>query len=290
MRKRYGKKSWRGKKRRARRISVKKIRRIAKREIYKLTDVKSAHLEAPILPQATCWRQAGIWRTIDPPMDVGAETNYIRWQNQTINNLWGNSITPDKYASAPAAGAPFLLGTNIKRIGFRISMSWVGLWYTGQNPTYTAYTGNTIPIGNNSMPPNQRFADVRISLVRAPKNLQDGVFEAEILPQYSNQTGFRDPYDRSCIVPIYDKIITLNAVDGNRRNLTIKMRGKKGSQRLKYARSPSTGALLYNWLDDGNIYLFIRYNALYSFVDNNVTYTYIPIAEYCNITTYYVDI
>lgn len=277
---------WR-KKRRGRRITVKAIRRIAKRQVFKLTDLKTSIVELQAPPNVVNYSPLACWRPLDPPFSsTGTNVNYVRQAGLTVNRMWGQPTTTNDYLNAGTTALPFIIGTSILRTGYRVKFQIKGGTYSGNTPGYTAANPT---VNLNSLNSQLAACSVRISMVRSIKNLSDDTFEGSYLPQIADQTKFLDPWDKTAVQVLHDRTVRILFNSQCEKYVTFKSFGKKGKQRLHFVRNPTDGTFFANWLDNRNIYIVIRTEPWTFYVDT-LRYQFIPYINSCTVTTYYKDI
>lgn len=278
-------KTKRSRKYRGRKVTTKRIRRIAKRAVMALTDLKRSIVHLSYSPTQTSFSQLIAWRPIDPPISQGATVTRVT-QTPDVEKSWGLPGFVQRYNQATDS-VPFLIGTSILRTGVDIRGVLKGGIFTGLGAPFAVANPDAAYTSQN---PRRFTHRVRLSIVRAVKGMSDRTLEAEYLSELAAGVRFYDPWDKQAVQVVYDRIYTQNWNTANGHNIRIKLKGKRGKQRLRFIMSPDDGAQEYQWLDDRAMMLVIRFDDWYTWTVGGTTYRFSSFIDNLDITTYYCDI
>lgn len=275
----------RSRKHRGRRISTKRIRRIAKKAVMRLTDVKRSIVHLSYSPTQTKFSQLIAWRPIDPPISQGATITRVV-QTPDVEKSWGLPGYVNDWNLATDS-VPFLIGTSILRKGIQIRGVIKGGIFTGIGAPYAVNNPDASMLSQN---PRRFTHRVRLSLVRSIKGMSDKTLQSEYLSELAAGVRFYDPWDHTAVQVLYDKIYTQNWNTQNGRNIRINIGGKTGKQRLRFIMSPDDGTQEYQWLDDRAIFMVIRFDDWYTWTVGGTTYRFSSFIDNLDVCTYYIDI
>lgn len=251
------------------RKSVKKqIRRVTKKVIKNITDVKTITVQWAARPQDQGFSAAEMHRPIDVPMGPGSTIN----ENvvAAIQPMWGSGNDPQNYVnSVPAQG--IMQGNTIKRVSFSINYSVVPMFYNITVEPPVAWV--TAPTGWGTLNASYNQCQLRISIVRPIMGIDD--LDAETYLTDLTIAKFWDKYNPTYFNVLYDKYIQINYTIFNSKHYKLRFSGKRGSQKLTFPRQDDS-TLPYTWMSQRNLYLVIRMNPGPTYTLNGINYALFP--------------
>lgn len=221
-----------------------------------------------------------MWIPVDYPLDNSAPS-FIEYAQTQVASGWNSVNIPQNDARVTAK---CLRGNKCYRQNLKISLSYEMIWYTGTGYGSAFTTLNGIPTITNAPDtiniqnsPNPCHTWVRISLIRAKKNVTDADLEtylATLTGETPNGSFWQSFNSQVCVVA-YDKKFRHNDKNNAGINLRIPLKPKTQRQSRSFEVAPGSGLTTHPWITRGKLYLVVmQYH--YQFTDSNFTWHFLP--------------